>query len=334
MISKILACVALVAVNGAKIALKTDQYDPNLELDTKVEGDNMSFVATLKGGGRWFAVGFSSNKAEQRMIGSQIVLCNPGSTTAVQQRSLNGKAFNLGDKPLYPTPTVTDADCSEVDGNTVLKFTRPLKKTGDDKVELKSDDKSTAYLLFGIGPSGENQFIASSYHSTRKGAVNANLATGKVTAVPIAADRLAHGSLMFLAWGVLAPFGMMIARFGKHTSWGGNGAWFKTFHRPMMAGAVLFTIIGFIIALIMVEGAHFAVAHTYFGLVVVILSIFQPINAAMRGTQDDHHNMTPKRKRFELLHKSNGRFTIVFSILTVPRASGLWALPTVCSSHL
>ena len=43
-----------------------------------------------------------------------------------------------------------------------------------------------------------------------------NFVSGDAHALPVPAIRLAHGSLMFVAWGVLLPLGVSIARFTKH----------------------------------------------------------------------------------------------------------------------
>ena len=43
-----------------------------------------------------------------------------------------------------------------------------------------------------------------------------NFVSGDAHALPVPAIRLAHGSRMFVAWGVLLPLGVSIARFTKH----------------------------------------------------------------------------------------------------------------------
>jgi len=79
-----------------------------------------------------------------------------------------------------------------------------------------------------------------------------------------------HGSLMFIAWFILAPFGYILARFMKKFSW-----WFQV-HRAIMLVAMAAMIAAFGIAISYSTG-HFNDAHKIIGLIVVIIGVSQPV---------------------------------------------------------
>jgi len=79
-----------------------------------------------------------------------------------------------------------------------------------------------------------------------------------------------HGSLMFIAWFCIAPFGYVLARFMKKFSW-----WFQV-HRAIMFIAMAAMIAAFGIA-ISYTTKHFSDAHKIIGLIVVIIGTAQPI---------------------------------------------------------
>jgi uncharacterized Zn-binding protein involved in type VI secretion len=287
--------------------------NPKLMLKTEFEGSTITLTATLSATGRWFAVGF--NDGDTPMVGGKIVMGIPAG--GATQRSIIGQG-GPADIPVDTDTVIREASLVEDNGKTILKWTRDLD-AGPTRVTLSDDPTAEVRLMYAIGGDG-----TLAYHGSDRANQLANLFTGETTVIVNPTKRL-HGILMFVAWGVLAPVAMMIARFAKQWPWfGDNGRWFKHFHRPMMILAVLITWASFIIALIMVEGNHFMVTHTYFGLVVVICATYQPINAAMRGTHEDHAQMTRKRVIFETVHKATGRTAILIGLVAIP--TGIKAL--------
>ena len=49
-----------------------------------------------------------------------------------------------------------------------------------------------------------------------QGVSNVNMATGAVTAAGRKPLHLAHGAINFVAWGIMLPLGVLLARFTKH----------------------------------------------------------------------------------------------------------------------
>lgn len=147
-----------------------------------------------------------------------------------------------------------------------------------------------------------------------------------------------HGRLMVLAWGILSPMAVLIARFGKilpHQKWPeelDNRLWWRC-HWIIQTMAVAFSLIA--LALVWFEGINASAIHHYFGYAVIVLAVQQALFGLFRGSKGgptapdkngtwrgDHYDMTPWRIQFEKWHKSLGYITlllVVFSIVT-----GLW----------
>ena len=72
-----------------------------------------------------------------------------------------------------------------------------------------------------------------------------------------------HGLVMTVAWVILAPLAVYIAHFERARE--PEGWWFKM-HRSLLSACLLSTAIGFLLAINMVDGAHFHSLHSKLGL--------------------------------------------------------------------
>ena len=82
---------------------------------------------------------------------------------------------------------------------------------------------------------------------------------------------IAHGSLMFLAWGVAPFFGIFVARYLKDAL----GVWWYRLHLGLMFGITgVFTGISFIL-IILYKAEHFDSVHTQIGLTIFVMMIVQ-----------------------------------------------------------
>lgn len=149
-----------------------------------------------------------------------------------------------------------------------------------------------------------------------------------------------HGRLMVLAWGVLVPIGVIVARFFKITPrqhWPlhvDNQAWWIA-HRvcQYVAAATTVVALGFILAEL---GSPMASGlHALFGWTVVALLCIQLLGGWFRGTKGgpthpapdgtlrgDHYDMTRRRRIFERLHKGAGYLVLLVSACAI--GTGLW----------
>lgn len=149
-----------------------------------------------------------------------------------------------------------------------------------------------------------------------------------------------HARIMVLAWGVLAPLGILIARFFKimpRQDWPrrlDHHLWWNT-HRFCQYSACLLMPIG--LALILTAPALTIKSgpHVYFGWTVLSLAVVQICGGILRGTKGgptapapdgtirgDHFDMTPRRRAFEYIHKTAGYTALALSVVTI--STGLW----------
>ncbi|MGI9420220.1 MAG: cytochrome b561 domain-containing protein [Geminicoccaceae bacterium] len=170
-----------------------------------------------------------------------------------------------------------------------------------------------------------------------------------------------HGALMAIAWLVLLPAGVLIARFFKVTKnqdWPNeldNQLWWVA-HRWLNYSGITLATLGFLAIWTTLDGLQLTSWHGRLGLATFALGWLQVISAWMRGSKGgptdvgadpadpatwrgDHFDMTPRRRRFEAWHKHVGYLALS---LAVPAAwlglgmigAPIWlqALPWACAA--
>ena len=127
-----------------------------------------------------------------------------------------------------------------------------------------------------------------------------------------------HGILMIVGWGILIPSGAIIAKFMRHK----DPTWFHLHMRCTILGLLL-ALIGFVLALTQFDAfgqiGFTAYNHAVIGVIVMVLGMFQPINAALRphlpkGNNEDKSN---NRVIWEYIHKSSGLCAILLAIIAI-----------------
>lgn len=147
-----------------------------------------------------------------------------------------------------------------------------------------------------------------------------------------------HGRAMVLAWGVLAPVAILVARFFKITpgqNWPeqlDSQIWWRShwMGQSLVAGL---SILGFVLVLPADLGNMSL--HSWLGYAVLLLTIVQILMGVFRGskggptdpgpdgsTQGDHYNMTPWRIVFERIHKGTGYALLLAAAVTI--LLGMW----------
>jgi len=125
---------------------------------------------------------------------------------------------------------------------------------------------------------------------------------------------------MFLAWGLLAPAGVLVARFTKHVqpAAGSSAFWFTT-HRIVQIISTVLSVVGLVLAIVMVApGPHFSEAHHIIGVVVVALGLLQPTNACCRPAKAPIGKpQSSARTAWERLHKGTGYAAILLAVVAV-----------------
>lgn len=136
-----------------------------------------------------------------------------------------------------------------------------------------------------------------------------------------------HGRLMVLAWVILLPMGVLIARFFKvmpGQAWPDrldNKTWWHA-HRLLQSAGLVAMIAGLALAWGQGHGTDAAARwHRGLGLAIVVFGVLQAWGGRLRGTKGgptdaqgmrgDHYDMTLRRHVFEWLHKGAGYAALI-----------------------
>jgi len=244
-------------------------------------------------GEAWVSIGFSLNG---RMIGSEAVIGIPGSTTL--KYNLNGYTDNLVQPMPQEQQTLTDASTVFQNGQTIMKFTKIMKEPGEVEILFGDNDFLWAH---GSAP-------ALTYHASRSAFV-LNLSSGaaqELTA-PNKGLWLAHGVMLFLAWGVFVPFAVQASLLRKLLPEG--GIWLQI-HRGLNTISLALFIAGFAISVATTkkeEQPHFSNPHRRMGLAMFIMAILQVIGGIVRPHNPlEGEKKKPVRVGWEVGHRVLG----------------------------
>ena len=146
-----------------------------------------------------------------------------------------------------------------------------------------------------------------------------------------------HGRLMVLAWGILAPCGVLVARYLKVApgqDWPrerDNRLWWNV-HRITQYSALVISLgAAWIVLNVATQRTPIGRVHGILGWAVVFLGCAQVLSGWLRGTKGgptdpgaargdwhgDHYDMTPRRKAFEYFHKFAGLLAMLLMMLTI-----------------
>lgn len=209
----------------------------------------------------------------------------------------------------------TDAEVSQIDGHTILSFRRSLDASGDpNRLPFNAAANKSDSVLVAVGAAwGTTHTIPVaagniSWFAPQNGTAPSPSVGGLDTTLVTV-----HGVSMTVAWGVLIPFGIIMAK-NKISTKSNKGFWFKV-HRFGNALGCILTFVGFaaiVLAYKHAKDTNFVIIHAKIGLAVVVLAGFQPLNALSRPAvitpQTDAHAVYT-RKVWEIVHKAIGYLT-------------------------
>ena len=286
---------SLAAALAARPLTYTVQLSDALALSWSVDAASSSLLLRLyNSAGGWAAIAF--NGASQNMIGGDAIIVQPGYAAALGQPTAS--QYVLGS---YSFSGVVQASASSLltaaanvsgggpgfaflkastgtGGAWVATFARPLAAGAYSGAQSVPASGGTVLLAAW----GTQTFLAQ-HSSSASISGTIDLARGTfVSGSVTAALRKTHGSLMFIAWGILAPCAVLLARFGKELSLPGGG-WLVA-HRRINTCAWLLSLVAFAIILSSVPaGYHFATTHGVVGLVTVLLGLLMPLSGLLGG---------------------------------------------------
>jgi len=257
----------------------------------------------------WVGVGFAKSTG---MLNSDVIIgwVSDG-VPSVSDYGIGGtRAYQCPDgvcldTQMGHTDDVLAFNGSETSTTTYIIFTRKLS-TGDSiDVDITSKGMTTIYGW--QTNSQDGPFLIK--HVGTPNPVIINYFTGATKAV--ANLKLIHGSLMFIAWFGLAPFGFILARFLKQFPW-----WFNA-HRIIMSVAMATSIAAFgVIVYEVPHGEHFNNGHKIIGLIVFIIGVAQPVIGFLADKFFD-----PNRKAVpifpDMIHWILGWFSIILGMINI-----------------
>lgn len=138
-----------------------------------------------------------------------------------------------------------------------------------------------------------------------------------------------HGRLMVLAWGLLFPAGILIARYAKVTPrqrWPeelDNKFWWRLHLLLQSLGSLLMLLALGLIVVVAQGASSLARWHAVGGWSLVAGVVIQVIGGRLRGSKGgpgipgDHYLMTRRRVVFEYVHKTLGWLALVLSVPVV-----------------
>ncbi|KAI3687142.1 hypothetical protein L1987_80833 [Smallanthus sonchifolius] len=219
---------------------------------------------------------------------------------------------------LHPTnENLTYVRCKSENGVITLEFTRPLDP-GCNRKERKEcnniiEPTSPLKVIWAMGAKWSSDHLTqSNMHSVKSNKpVRVSLIRGSAEAEEDLRPVLAvHGFMMFLAWGMLLPAGILAARFTKHLP---GDIWFKIHVYSQYSGLAI-TFLGILFAVAELRGFHLGSSHVKFGTLTILMGCIQPLNAYFRPKKPENENPSTKRVIWEYIHTYVGRCSILVGI--------------------
>ncbi|CAM8960529.1 unnamed protein product [Rhodiola kirilowii] len=296
-----------------------DMYNNSVLLDDQqvtffwtLTKDSISIAARGEKKSGYLAIGFGS-----RMVGSfaYIAWFDPDGVGKVNTYWIDGQDASS----IHPTKeNLTYTRCKTENGIITMEFTRPLKPAckRDERPECNNIIEPTTPLkmvwAMGARWTDENLSERNMHSITSNRPVRILLLHGSAEAEQDLRPVLAvHGFMMFLAWGILLPAGVLAARYLKHVK--GDG-WFQI-HVYLQYSGLAIVLLGLLFAVAELRGFHFQSVHVKFGTIAILFASIQLVNASMRPKKPENGEAaSPKRIYWEYLHVISGRSAIVLGM--------------------
>ncbi|KAL4560262.1 hypothetical protein LXL04_032412 [Taraxacum kok-saghyz] len=225
-------------------------------------------------------------------------------------------------RSLHPTnENLTYVRCRSEQGIITLEFTRPLNPdcNGRQRVECKNIVEPTSVLnvIWAMGSkwTANNLTGSNMHYVTSSKPVRVSLLRGSAEADEELKPVLAvHGFMMFLAWGMFLPGGVLAARYMKHVN---GDFWFKI-HVYSQCSGLTIAFLGLLFAVAELRGLRFDSLHVKFGMLTLFFGCIQPINAYLRPKKaPDGEVPLPRRIVWEYIHAYSGRLGVCFGIIAI-----------------
>lgn len=273
----------------------------DFKLYWNIENDTISFAMVGRTTG-WVSLGLDPGKA---MEDSDMIIGwvdDQGVVHVVDAYSTGPTGPHPPDIDLGGTNDVIEFGGSEQNGTTIIEFKRKLNTT--DQYDKEIPMTGNMKIIWSNGPSdGFNN----KHEQNQVGTGMITFDTGESTEENDLELWPIHA--FFMTIGLFSMFiGVHIAKFKRKENW-----WMK-FHKILGLIGSVFTIIGLIIGLYMVEdstGEHFRVNHSFIGVFTILFALLTPILGILM------FKFIKKIKILKIIHRWFGRTTIILMIFTV-----------------
>ncbi|KAL4181805.1 hypothetical protein AMTRI_Chr12g272860 [Amborella trichopoda] len=214
---------------------------------------------------------------------------------------------------------LTYVRCRSESGIITFEFTRALAPKCSGRMECNNiiDPTSPLRVVWAMGARWSVDHLSErNMHSiTSSRPVRILLLRGSAEAEQDLRPVLAvHGFMMFVAWGILLPGGILAARYLKHVK--GDG-WFQ-FHVKLQYSGLSIAFLGVLFAAAELRGFFVSSLHVKFGITAILLAIAQPINASFRPKKSaNNEESSSKRFLWEYLHIFTGRGALLAGIAAI-----------------
>lgn len=299
----------------------SDMYNNSVVLDDQqvtlfwtLSQNSVSFAARGEKKSNYLAIGFGSGMVNSFAYVGWVDDNGKGNinTYWIDAREASG---------IHPTnENLTYVRCRSENGIMTLEFTRPLNPSchGGERPECKNiiDPTTPLKIIWAMGARWSDNLSESNMHSAASSRpVRVFLKRGSAEAMEDLRPVLAvHGFMMFLAWGILLPGGILAARYLKHVK--GDG-WYQL-HVYLQYSGLAIVLLGFLFAVAELQGLHFDSLHVKFGMAAILLACVQPVNAYMRPKKPTNgEEVSSKRLVWEYAHFITGRSAIVVGFVAL-----------------
>ncbi|KAJ0984291.1 hypothetical protein J5N97_002647 [Dioscorea zingiberensis] len=295
----------------------TDMYNNSVLLDDQqvtlfwtLSKDSISVAARGEKKSGYLAIGFGSGMVNSFAYVGWVDESGKG---RVNTYWIDGKDA----MSVHPTSeNLTYVRCKSENGIITFEFTRPLSPSCTGRKECKNiiDPTTPLRVIWAMGAQwSEHSLSERNMHSvTSNRPVRVLLMRGSAEAEQDLRPVLAvHGFMMFVAWGILLPGGILAARYLKHVK--GDG-WFQL-HVYMQYSGIAIIFLGILFAAAELRGFFLSSVHVKFGVTATVLAFAQPVNAYLRPKRPANGEVpTTKRVIWEYFHFITGRCAIVVGV--------------------
>jgi hypothetical protein len=288
----------------------SDMYNSSVLLDDQqvtffwtLSDDSINIAARGEKKSGYLAVGFGS-----AMVNSYAYVgwVDGNGTGHVNSYWIDGKD---GMSVHETRENLTYKRCRSENGVIVFEFTRPLSPSCSGKVECKNiiDPTTPLKVIWAMGAqwSSDPLSLKNMHSDTSNRPVRILLLSGLAEAVQDLRPVLSvHGFMMFVAWGVLIPGGIMAARYLKHLK---GDVWFEA-HTYLQYSGIVVMFLGVLFAVAELRGFSFQSRHARIGVIAFTLACIQPLDVYLRPKRAENGEFPSANRRvWDYLHIFTGR---------------------------